>query len=105
MLEYIAGSVPVEGLVLTVVDEVGNPRNLSTYTGAAVLITGPDGVLRTGGTTAITNAAEGQVTFTWPNTVLLDMPGDYRLRLKLTKGTAADYTAPQRIVVVPGLEG
>ncbi|MEQ6021307.1 hypothetical protein SOM70_01820 [Streptomyces salinarius] len=104
MLEYIAGSVPVEPLAITVKDEVGNPRNLSMFTGAAVLITGPEGVTRTGGTATISNATEGQVTYTWPNTVVFDVPGDYRLRLKLTKGTAADYTAEQRIIVRPGLE-
>ncbi|MFI8229425.1 hypothetical protein ACIGDI_11380 [Streptomyces sp. NPDC085900] len=104
MLEYIAGSVPVEPLAITVRDEVGNPRSLSAYTGAAVLIIGPDGVTRTGGTAAISNAAEGQVTYTWPNTVVFDVPGDYRLRLKLTKGAAADYTAEQKIIVRPGLE-
>lgn len=105
MLEYFAGSVPVEPLVLSVKDEVGNPRSLSAYTGAAVLITGPDGVLRTGGTAVISNAAQGEVTFTWPSTTLFDMRGDYRLTLKLTNGAAADYTGERKIIVRPGLEG
>ena len=104
MLEYIAGSVPVEPLVLTVKDEVGNPRSLSAYSGAAVILTGPDGVSRTGGTAVVSNAAQGEVTFTWPSTTLFDIPGDYRLRLKLSNGAAADYTGEHRIIVRPGLE-
>lgn len=104
-LEFVAGSVPVEDLVFTVKDENGTARSLATYTGVSVLVSGPDGELRSGGTAAITDEEEGKVTFTWPATTLFDVPGDYRLALKLTTSTGADYTSPQRFVVVRGLEG
>ena len=104
-LEFVAGSVPVEPLAITVQDENGKARNLSSYTGAALLFSGPDGVLRTGGTAAITNAASGVVTFTWPETTLFDVPGDYRMALKLTASSGADYTTAVRVVVTRGLEG
>lgn len=104
-LEYVAGSVPVEGLSITVQDENGNTRSLSAYTGASLLVSGPDGVLRTGGTTTITDAVTGKVSFAWPAVTLFDVPGDYRMALKLTTGSGADYTTPMRVVVVKGLEG
>lgn len=103
-LEYVAGSVPVEQLSITVQDENGNARSLSAYSGASLLVSGPDGVLRTGGTAAITDAPNGIVTFTWPVTSLFDVPGDYRLALKLTAASGADYTTPIRVVVKRGLE-
>ncbi|MZE50127.1 hypothetical protein GTY86_02095 [Streptomyces sp. SID5770] len=104
-LEYVAGSVPVESLAITVQDENGNARTLSAYSSASLLVSGPDGVLRVGGTAAITDAANGLVTFTWPSTSLFDVPGDYRIALKLMSGSGADYTTPIRVVATRGLEG
>lgn len=99
-LEYVVNSVPVEPLAFRVYDETGfSPRSLSAYTGAQVVVTGPDGVLRTGGTAAITDSAGGKVTYTWPSTTLFDIAGDYQVQLKLTNGAAADYTTPRKIVV------
>ena len=103
-LEYMTGSVPVEPLAITVQDENGNARSLSAYSGASLLVSGPDGVLRTGGTAAIADAANGLVTFTWPTTTLFDVPGDYRLQLKLSAGSGADYTTTLPVVVKRGLE-
>ncbi|MGW3929984.1 hypothetical protein ACWECC_18050 [Streptomyces microflavus] len=103
-LEFVANSVPVESLAIAVKDENGTARNLSAYSGASLLVSGPDGVLRTGGTAAITDAEEGTVVFAWPGTTLFDVPGDYRLALKLTAGSGADYTTPIRVVVTKGLE-
>ncbi|MFD8067921.1 hypothetical protein [Streptomyces parvulus] len=103
-LEYVTGSVPVEQLSITVQDENGNARNLSAYSGATLLVSGPDEIGRTGGTAAISDAANGLVTFTWPEATLFDVPGDYRIALKLTAGSGADYTTPMRVVVVRGLE-
>jgi len=103
-LEFVAGSVPVEPLAITVQDENGNTRDLSSYTGATLLVSGPDGVQRTGGTTTIADGVNGRVTFAWPATTLFDVPGDYRIALKLSAGSGADYTTPLRVVVVKGME-
>lgn len=102
---YYVGQVPVDPLLIRVQDENGDSRNLSGYSGASVLFSGPDGVLRTGGTATITDAANGLVSFDWPTTTLFDVPGDYRMALKLTAGSGADFTTPIRVVVARGLEG
>lgn len=101
----MAGQIPVEPLLIPVRDENGNARDLSAYTGAALLVSGPDGVLRTGGTATITDEESGTVIYEWPATSLFDVPGDYRIALRLSAGSGADYTTPLRVVVVPGMEG
>lgn len=102
---YYKSQTPVETITFTVKDERSIVRNLTAYTGATVLIAGPDGVLRTGGTATITNAANGVVTFTFPNTTMFDVVGDYAVQLKLTNGTKADYADITTIRVVESLEG
>jgi hypothetical protein len=99
-LEFVVNSVPVEPLEFVVYDETGfSKRSLGAYTGAQVVITGPDGLQRVGGTASITDAAGGKVTFSWPETSLFEVPGDYHVQLKLMNGSAADYTTTKRIVV------
>jgi hypothetical protein len=102
---YYVDQVPAEALVFTVKDEARKPRSLAAYSGAAVFFTNPLGLTTSGGTATITDAANGEVTFTFPATTLFPMQGQYRVQLKLLNGEREDYTDILNIRVVQALEG
>ncbi|MFI2208688.1 hypothetical protein [Streptomyces sp. NPDC020141] len=99
-LTFVVGQIPKMKLRFNVTDETTVAAlSLSDYTGAQVLVFGPDGVLRATMAATITDSANGKVESVWDATSPFDEPGDYRIQLKLTNGSAADYTTTHRAVV------
>ncbi|MFC9001105.1 hypothetical protein ACFT7U_36140 [Streptomyces rochei] len=92
-LDFVVGQVPKRPITWTVRDELGiNSLALTDYTGAQVLIFGPDGSLKTTVAATITDSPNGLVLMNWPEVSPFDTAGDYYIQLKLTNGSAADYT-------------
>lgn len=102
---YYVDQVPVESIVFTVVDENRAPRSLSSYTGARVFFTAPDGSSTDGGSAVITDSAAGKVTFAFPGESLFSQRGSYRVQLRLENGTRHDYADITSIRVIDSLEG
>jgi hypothetical protein len=92
-LDFVVGQIPKRPITWTVKDELGiNALALTDYTGAQVLIFGPDGSLKVSVPATITNSGNGEVTMTWPETSPFNTAGEYYIQLKLTNGGSADYT-------------
>jgi hypothetical protein len=51
------------------------------------------------GSTVISDAASGKVTFYWPSESLFDKPGRYVMQVELDSGTASRKTTVQEILV------
>lgn len=102
---YYVNQVPVESIVFTVVDENRAPRSLSSYSGARVFFTRPDGSSTDGGNAVITRSASGEVTYTFPETTVFTQRGSYRVQLRLENGARRDYTDITTIRVVDAPEG
>lgn len=92
---YFVGQIPKFAIVMTVKDPDSNAaKNLSSFNSVEVRLEGPGGnsIDTTAGTAIISDALNGEVTYSFPSTSLFDKPGDYQLQLKLTDGTFIDYT-------------
>jgi hypothetical protein len=100
-LTFVVGQIPAMNLRFNVTDETTVAAlPLSDYTGAQVLIFGPDGVLRETLVATITDSPNGKVESVWDeDTSPFDVSGDYRIQLRLTNGSASDYTTTHRAVV------
>ncbi|MET8270180.1 hypothetical protein [Streptomyces sp. NPDC005096] len=99
-LTFVVGQIPVKELRFSVTDETTiSALPLSDYTGAQVLLFGPDGVLRATMAATITDSANGKVESEWGGTSPFDVSGDYRFQVMLTNGSASDYTTTHRAVV------
>lgn len=98
-MSFVVGQVPNNPLLVTVRDAQRKRVNLSGYDSAELLLTNPDGsaVATSAGVGAIT--PEGDFRYAFPVSTLFLTPGDYLVRLRCTKGTAVDYTEPQRLEV------
>lgn len=100
-LTFVVGQIPQMRLRFNVTDETTVAAlPLTDYTGAQVLIFGPDGVLRATLAASITDTDNGKVESVWDEAVSpFDVSGDYRIQLRLTNGGAADYTTTHKAVV------
>lgn len=102
---FYVDAIPGEPLVLTVKDRVTDTaKALTQYTAAVLLMVGPDGTAITttanGGSASITDAANGEVTYTWPTASLFSEAGDYKAQLKLTGTNKAEYTSVETFEVL-----
>ncbi len=105
MKKYYVNQLPVETLLITVVDERGFARDLSIYDSAQLLIGATNGFTHDDtGTATITDAANGKVSFTFTGDSRFSSAGKYRIQLKLIAGTRADYADIAEFEVLRGLE-
>lgn len=102
---YYVGQTPVEQIVFTVRDERRSPRSLSAYSAAEVIFRDPTGQTIEGGSASITDAANGEVTYQFPETSLFTMAGAHSVQLKMINGDRADYADIATIKVRESLEG
>jgi hypothetical protein len=88
---FVVGERPSDPLLITVTDAAGAPRDLSTYN--AVTVEGLPA-----GTTAITNAAQGRISYTF--TAAFAQAGTASFRVKLAQADGdVDYTPYGQIEV------
>ena len=86
-ITYYINQIPVEELLIKVVDERRQPRNLRGYDSeVAVYFAGPDGIVRdAGGSGYVAMAHLGHVSYEFGSVSPFAVAGDYKIQLKLSR--------------------
>ncbi|MDJ0395908.1 hypothetical protein QMK17_21550 [Rhodococcus sp. G-MC3] len=87
MTTYYINQIPVEELLIKIVDERRQPRDLRAYdSDVAVFFAGPDGIVRAGGGYGyISMSYKGYVSYEFGNISPFTVAGDYKIQLKLSR--------------------
>lgn len=99
---YYVGDRPGGSTVFTVLNQrTGFVEDLSNYTTARVLFLDSDNRLieLDDINTDISDAANGEVTFLWPNESIFTKPGRYVLQIELSSGSARRSTTVQDYLI------
>lgn len=99
---YYVGDRPGGAWVFQVLDErTGNPVDLSGYPTVKAIMVDSDNkeVVFPTENIAITNAANGNVTFLWPDVSVFTKHGRYVMQLEFSGETATRRTSVQDILV------
>lgn len=105
MKKYYVGQTPVETLLIAVVDERGQARDLSIYDSAVVLFGATNGFVHDdAGTATITDAPNGKISFVFTGQSVFTGEGKYRVQVKLIDGARADYADIAELEVLKGLD-
>lgn len=89
---YYINQIPVEELLIRVVDERRQARDLRGYdSDVDVYFAGPDGIVRdAGGYGFVSMAYEGLVSYAFGSVSPFAVAGDYKIQLKLTRTSVGE---------------
>lgn len=98
---YWVGQIPGRPLIITVLDQDGDPVNLNGYTVVRLrmLDSHNSEVDLPEALTEVADANNGRVLFNWPDESIFTGPGEYVLQLELRTPTSKNYTTVQPIIV------
>lgn len=99
---YWVGDRPGGAWVFQVLDQkTGTPEALGSFVSARTLLVDSDNRLveLPEQNTVITDAANGEVTFFWPNESVFTKPGRYTIQVQLIGGTATRTTSTEDILI------
>lgn len=100
--QYWTDQIPAQPLAIEIRDSLGNLLNMSGYTNFTVeLLDEYNNEISLAGSSLNTSQiSSGRLIFSWPtDRTLFDDPGEYLLRIKLSKNNAVDYTSTHLIMV------
>ena len=97
---YYLGQTPAEELLIKVVDERRQPRDLRMYEFTVdVVFAASDGTLTESGSGYISNAYEGHISYEFGPVSPFTMVGDYKVQAKLRRHGSTNYDLTDLAVI------